>query len=244
MFKLGSSIDLETAHQALVTQTRCQIPGLLDEADYAKVLKAIDDVPRWVLVTRLRGRHLDLDAEAMYDLPAAKRIEFERQVMRDAKAGFQYLYETYPLYDKWHNGTLRPEVPVLADLFEWLNGEAFLGAMRTLLDEPRISFADAQLTRYRTGHFLNTHDDGVEGKNRVAAYVLTLSPEWKREWGGTLKFMDASGKEIDRFVPGPNTLSMFKVPQKHEVLPVAKKVKPPRLSITGWLRMGEDPGPG
>jgi SM-20-related protein len=37
---------------------------------------------------------------------------------------------------------------------------------------------------------------------------------------------------------------MFKGPQKHEVLPVAKKVKPPRLSITGWLRMGEDPGPG
>ena len=243
MFKLGSDIDWPEARRRLDRETRCQIAGLLDEADYDALQDALARIPRWVLVTRLGGRHLDLDAEAMFNLPAAKRMEFERQVRRDAEHGFQYLYETYPLYDKWHNGSLRPEAPMLADLFEWLNSPGFLDPMREALGAPDIRFADAQLTRYRTGHVLNTHDDGVEGKNRVAAYVLTLSPEWREAWGGTLSFMDDTGREVDRFVPARNTLSVFKVPQKHQVLPVARKVKAPRLSITGWLRRGSDPGP-
>jgi Rps23 Pro-64 3,4-dihydroxylase Tpa1-like proline 4-hydroxylase len=31
----------------------------------------------------------------------------------------------------------------------------------------------------------------VAGKNRVAAYVLNLTPRWRVEWGGLLMFHDA-----------------------------------------------------
>ena len=242
MFDLSAQAQSE-AHDQMRALTRCQIAGSLSAASSARVLAAIEAVPRWTLVTRLGGRHLDLDAAAMAQLPAAQRAEFDLRVQADAAKGFQYLYETYPLYDKFHGGVLAAEAPVLAELFAALNSPAFLDPMRHLLDAPEISFADAQLTRYREGHFLTTHDDGVDGKNRVAAFVLTLSEGWQGDWGGVLEFQTRDGLVADRFVPRGNTLSLFKVPQPHEVTPVAAGVAAHRVSVTGWLRTGRDPGP-
>lgn len=181
MFDLSAQL-LADAHEALGQSTRCQLPQALAANAHADVLQAVKFVPRWTLVTRLGDRHLDLDAAAMDAMPAAQRIEFDRRVKAGAADGFQYLYETYPLYDKWHGGVLADEAPVLADLYAALNSPGFLDPMREILNAPEISFADAQLTRYRAGHFLTTHDDGNPGKNRVAAFVLTLSEDWQDDW--------------------------------------------------------------
>lgn len=241
----GQRLDplIADARMAMATGTRCQICGVLDAERHAAVLDAVKAVPRWTLVTRLGGRHVDLDADGMAKLLAAQQAEFHRRVRAEAELGFQYLYETYPLYDIWHRGRLREEAPLLCDLFERINSPAFLDPMREVLDRPDIAFADGQLTRYRGGHFLTTHDDGVEGKNRIAAYVLTLSPEWREEWGGVLEFYDDAGAACGRFVPRGNTLSLFQVPQPHAVSEVRPDIEGERISITGWLRAGEDPGP-
>lgn len=242
MFNLSAQGCAQAQNQ-MRALTRGQVDHALTATAQAAVLAAVARIPRWTLVTRLAGRHLDLDAAAMQALPKAQRAEFDLRVRAEAAQGFQYLYETYPLYDKWHGGVLADEAPVLAELFTALNSAAFLDPMRDLLDAPEISFADAQLTRYRAGHFLTTHDDGIEGKNRVAAYVLTLSEGWQGDWGGVLEFQLPDGRVTERFVPRGNTLSLFKVPQPHAVTPVASTVTADRVSVTGWLRSGRDPGP-
>lgn len=50
--------------------------------------------------------------------------------------------------------------------------------------DDRIVYVDATATRYRTGHFLNTHDDGVGDDGRLFAYVLNLTPVWRPDWAG------------------------------------------------------------
>lgn len=244
MSALSPTLDIETPRRAMADTTRCQVESLLDDDTLAAARAAIDTVPRWTLVTKLNGRHLDLDSAAMGQQSPAQKAEFQRHVDAEARRGFGYLYDTYSIYDKWHRGELRREVPALCDLFELINSDRFLDPMRTILDAPDIAFADAQLTRYTRGHFLTTHDDGVAGKNRVAAYVLTLSDGWKKGWGGLLEFYGPGGSVETAFVPRGNTLSMFKVPQPHAVTRVGDKVRAARVSITGWLRTGTDPGPG
>ena len=64
MFDLSAQAQSE-AHDQMRALTRCQIAGALSAASSARVLAAIEAVPRWTLVTRLGGRHLDLDAAAM-----------------------------------------------------------------------------------------------------------------------------------------------------------------------------------
>ncbi len=241
MISLSGGIDIASVQRRLDAERRATIPGLLKTSSARSIADAAANVPNWTLVTRLAGRHMDLDAHGMTQLPDAKLVEFEKRVHAEAREGFQYLYETYPLYDKAHAGTLRTEAPALAELFDWLNGEEFLDLMRSVLGVPEIGFADAQLTCYRGGHFLTTHDDAVAGKNRVAAYILSLSEGWEPHWGGQLQFFSPAGDVEAALVPRFNTLSLLKVPQPHAVLPVAPYARLPRYSITGWLRTGHDP---
>jgi len=241
--KLDPSFDISAARRTLDTQRRGSLANVLDAPSLSAVLETATHLPRWTLVTRMGGKHLNLDAAAMEALPARQRAEFDQRVAAETAAGFNYLYETFTIYDKWHAGVLRQEAPVLADLFAFLNSDAFLEPARTILDAPHITFCDGQLTRYRAGHFLTTHDDAVSGKDRVAAYVLSLTEGWQDDWGGQLEFYDADGAAEVSFVPRLNALSLFKVPQPHAVTRVGADVTAHRLSITGWLRSGADPGP-
>jgi len=241
--KLDPSFDISAARQTLDTQRRGSLANVLDVSSLGAVLEAARQIPRWTLVTRMGGKHLNLDAAAMDSLPAAQRAEFDARVAAETAAGFNYLYETFTIYDKWHAGVLRQEAPVLADLFAFLNSDAFLEPMRTILDAPSISFCDGQLTRYRAGHFLTTHDDAVDGKDRIAAYVLSLTEDWRDDWGGQLEFYGPDGQTETGFIPRLNALSLFKIPQPHAVTKVGGDITAHRLSITGWLRQGKDPGP-
>lgn len=240
--QLGSPSRRSTVRDALRETGRAQWPEFLAPGDASALRQFARAYDKWNLVTRINGQHQDLDSAAMARLSDAQRLDFLRAVEAGAERGFQYLYETFPIYDRFHAGTLRDLAPPLADLFDWINSPVFLDVMRDLLDAPDIGFADAQLTCYRAGHFLTTHDDGVEGKHRVAAFVLNLGDAWNAKWGGLLEFYDAHGQVTDRFVPRPNTLSMFKVPVPHAVTQVGHAVKASRYSVTGWLRRGEDPG--
>lgn len=240
---LSASLQLEPSRALYQSQSRTQLRGLLSKAAMHRLVSAVSDIPNWMLVTHLAGRHVMLDAAEMERLDAGRRQAFDAQVIAAAQSGFQYLYEAYPLYGKWHAGTLRSEAPVLADMFEFLNGEDFLGTMRDVLDAPEIGFADAQLTRYRPGHFLTEHDDSVDKGNRIAAFVFSMSRNWLADWGGQLQFVGKDGGVEQSFVPRFNTLSLFRVPQPHIVTQVASYAPSDRISITGWLRAGRDPGP-
>lgn len=97
-------------------------------------------------------------------------------------------------------------------------------------------FCDMQATRYRSGHFLTTHDDNAgPKKNRKLAYVLGLTEGWSAVWGGQLQFLE-DGRVVDAFAPRFNTLSVFAVPFPHHVSQVASFAPKPRYSLTGWFR--------
>lgn len=218
---------------------RVQIPNFLRTEDAQRLKAALNRLPRWNTVTTSRGRHLDLDAKGVASFTDEDRRKFEAAVHAPATRGFQYLFENYPIYDAYHAGTI-PDPEIVA-FFEFLNSEQMLKFVRTVTGAPEIGFADAQATRYRSGHFLTTHSDGVEGKDRVAAFVLSLTEDWRVDWGGILNFTDARGDIKTGFAPSFNTLNMFAVPQDHHVSFVAPYADAERLSITGWFRAGADP---
>ena len=126
-------------------------------------------------------------------------------------------------------------------IIEFLNSEKVLNYFRVLLSEPSISFADAQITRFGAGHFLNTHDDNVTNKNRIAAFVINLTKEWRPDWGGALHLLDKQGQITNSFVPTFNEINIFKIPVDHYVGCVSPFALQKRTSITGWLRTGDNP---
>jgi len=234
MFEIGS-VDPQrlAAIQVRLAQTgRAQVENVLSPAS-AKALYERAVEAQFNVVTRKSDGHMDMPSEWLNMLTPEQKSTFAQAVQNVATHDFQYLYDNYPFYDATSAGH--------ADAFwqsvvEFLNGEAFLGLARTLTGEDRIALADAQLTRFRRGHFLTEHSDEAPGKNRFYAYVLNLTPAWRIDWGGLLAFHGADGNVEEAFTPRFNTLNLLKVPTPHSVTQVALSAGGHRISITGWLR--------
>lgn len=218
---------------------RTQAVSVLTDTAANALHKAIAGQPTWNAVFDRDGKNVDLNDNALEILSEVQKTALLGHLSKTAASGFQYFFANIPLYDVYHSG--RDIDPGLKSIYEFVNGDAFLGLCRTLTGLDDISFADGQLTRYGPGQFLTRHDDNVAGKNRLAAYVLNLTPHWRAEWGGTLEFYDEAGNVTQGFTPAFNVLNLFKVPQSHAVTYVPPFAGAYRYAITGWLRTGEDP---
>ncbi|MCB1636533.1 MAG: 2OG-Fe(II) oxygenase [Xanthomonadales bacterium] len=202
------------------------------------VLSTAQAWTEWNLVTRIGGEHRAFDARAMMELPSGRWTEFLQLVHAEARGGFQYLYERYPIEDRARAGQLSD--PVLVDALALVQGEAFLALLRQITADPTIGQADLQLSRYRAGHFLSLHDDSDQGSLRRAAFVFNLSPAWSPDYGGLLQFVAGDGQVARAITPAFNTLSLFRVPTLHSVSSVAPYVDRARLALTGWARLSAD----
>lgn len=218
--------------ERLARTGRTQIDGVLTPADAQGLYEAATTAD-YNVVTRRGTGHVDLPAAWLASLQPGQKQALGQAVQVSAQTDFQYLYDNHPIYDLVEAGQA---APVWSDLLAFLNGEAFLGLMRDVTGEPRIALADAQLTRFRAGHFLTEHDDHADGKNRFLAYVLNLTPAWRIEWGGLLAVHGTDGNVAEAFTPRFNTLNLLKVPAPHSVTQVALSAGADRISVTGWLR--------
>jgi Rps23 Pro-64 3,4-dihydroxylase Tpa1-like proline 4-hydroxylase len=225
---------------SLAEQRRVHVPNLLDRESAQRLHESLSAQEQWNLVFNRNGEHVDIGADSVSLWDDEQRRQFDDIVFRQASDGFQYLYKAVPIYDIYHGGLLPGHF--FNSLFEFLNGPDFLAFARELTGCNAIGFCDAQATCYEAGHFLTTHDDATAGKNRVAAYVINMTPEWNPNWGGALQFFDDEGNIQQGFTPSFNALNVFLIPQRHAVEYVTPFATGSRLSITGWFRTGSDPG--
>lgn len=216
---------------------RLHIPGVLRPADAERIGAALANAVPWHRSLTAAGKSYDIGLETLAAMPADRRAGMVAAMEAAAREGFQYQFDAWRLSDLMESddrtgGALAP----LEGLYDFLNSPAFLDFVRTLTGEPRVAFCDAQATRYGPGDFLNAHDDDVEGKKRLFAYVMNFTPRWRTDWGGLLAFHDADGHVAEAYVPTFNALNIFRVPQLHSVTQVASFAGGPRLSVTGWIR--------
>jgi SM-20-related protein len=219
---------------------RAHIPGFLAPEAAEALLTALRDV-EWRTVTHGAKGTYDLKPSELDALSDDLKKKLFSAVHAQARDGFQFLFDSYRISDEFESGAL--SAGPLAEFFEAWNSETCLSFLRALTGEPRVAYSDAQATRYRPGHFLTEHDDDVEGKNRLYAYVLNLTPVWRSDWGGLLMFPGEDGHILEAYTPKFGALNILRVPQAHAVSAVAPFAGGSRYSITGWMRsVKPDPG--
>lgn len=235
--RFSPDLDPARLQPLLARHGRLHLPGVFGSEEAGAVGVALQgDVP-WFRSVNVRGKSYDLGLDTIAAMPPDRRAELEAAVLEGGRTGFQYDFEAYRLSDMLEAGVRRggPLAPVEA-VYDLLNSEAGMAFIRTLTGEPRCAYADAQATRYRPGCFLTTHDDEVDGKHRLFAYVLNFTPAWRVDWGGLLTFLAPDGHVAEAYTPTFNALNIFRVPQPHAVSQVASFAGGDRLSITGWIR--------
>jgi len=231
-FNLSREIDTERLAACYHSTGRVVIEPFLDPDSASTLAQHLASRTDWRLVLNGGDKVFEIGRNEFDALPASERARIDAAVVESGRAGFQYRYDTVRVSDDPENRARRDD-PI--DRFAaWMAAPATLDPLRAIIGSPDVDFADAQATAYRSGDFLNAHDDDVAGKGRRAAYVLGLTPDWRPEWGGLLLFHD--GCRVEGIVPGYNRLTFFRVPQVHSVSYVAPLAPRPRYSITGWLR--------
>jgi Rps23 Pro-64 3,4-dihydroxylase Tpa1-like proline 4-hydroxylase len=187
----------------------------------------------WRQIVNSGDKVFELDRRTRAAMSPDQAQALEAAVQAGARSGFQYRYETLRLSDGDGGGP--PGDPELSAFTRWMSSGEVRDCLRGMTGAEAIGFADGQATAYAPGDFLTGHTDEVPGKQRHAAYVFGLTPQWRTEWGGLLLF-HAEREAVSGVSPGFNTLDVFAVPQLHSVSRVAPEAAFRRYAITGWLR--------
>lgn len=233
-FAINPALDISALARRFMQSGRIQIQDFLVPAAAEALQRDLLTNTRWRHMISASDKVFEAAVDDFHAMPADQRKALETAMFATAARGFQFQYDAIRVPDleaeRQRSGTL---LDAFASFLSAADTRAILCKITGARD---IVFADAQATRYRPGDFLTRHDDAVAGKNRVLAYVMGLSREWRAEWGGLLLFNGKGSDVIETIVPRFNALSLFTVPQPHSVSYVAPYAPEPRLSVTGWLR--------
>ena len=234
MFRLNPALDAAALAARFAANRRVQIRDFLVDEDAAGLHSEMRRRDDWLQIVNSGEKVFDLDRPTRAGLSREQAEALDQAVYAGAREGFQHRYEAIRIPD----GEAEREASddLLARFALWLSGGEARDFLREVIGRSELDFADAQATAYAAGDFLTGHDDQVEGKNRLAAYVFGLTPQWRAEWGGLLLFHGADGDIEQGLLPRFNTLNLFAVPQLHSVSLVSLAAPFRRYSITGWLR--------
>jgi SM-20-related protein len=233
-FTLAPALPIDALAGAFSGRRRLHVPGVLTPQSAAAMRGVLLAETPWQISTNSGDRHIDLERAQIEAMTPGQVATAARLINAGAARGFQYLFDTFSLADA--RDQARALTPGLRAVLDFFTGDAFLDLARAITKDARIAFADCQATLYRPGHFLTEHDDAVEGKGRLYAYVMNLTPDWRADFGGLLAFPGADGHVEAAFVPAFNALNLFAVPMPHLVTAIVPFAPQGRLSVTGWLR--------
>lgn len=230
--QLNPALEPERIAVLYARDRRVHIPAILTAESAERVHHCLAQETQFSIVTRNGDGYVRLRSDAVLD--PAQQAELMRKTYAKARDGFHYLYDNHPMSN---DGEPYPDPShYLAAITRFLNSQPVLDFARRVIGSAAIDFTEAQATRYRAGHFLNVHDDRRDEKNRVAAYVLNMTPAWQPDWGGALLFPDWRGHIAEGYLPTFNALNILAVPQDHLVGFVSPFADAARYSITGWFR--------
>lgn len=230
--QLNPALETATIAALYARDRRVHIPAILTAESAQRVHRCLEQETQFSVVTRNGDGYVRLRPDN--GLTPQQENDLVRGAYARARDDFHYLYDNHPMS---HEGEPYPEPShYLAAITRFLNSGPVLDFARRVTGSSAIHFAEAQATRYRAGHFLNVHDDSYDRKNRVAAYILNMTPRWEPDWGGALLFPDWRGQIAEGYVPTFNALNILAVPQPHLVSFVTPFAGARRLSVTGWFR--------
>lgn len=234
LLELSPHHDPAAYAKVFKTYGRIHIPDLWTPESARFVHDTLSNKTEYNTVFNSIDKVFDLTDEAWSKMNPGELAQLTASIHAGAAERFQFLYQSHRMTEQGE--PYSDEAHPLASVSTFLRGAPFLNFVRKVTGQGAIAFADAQATRYRAGHFLTTHTDDVGGKNRLAAYVINMTPRWRTDWGGLLLFSDGDGHVTEGYAPSFNAINMFRVPQSHLVSQVSQFTPADRLSITGWLR--------
>ncbi|MEO9635795.1 MAG: 2OG-Fe(II) oxygenase family protein [Roseobacter sp.] len=98
-------------------------------------------------------------------------------------------------------------------LRQFLSSDEFCAFVRDVTDQTISSVTRSRVHRLKLGHYLRPHHD--RSGARTIAYILYLSRDWHKQFGGQLTLVGSDGFK-EHLEPNYNSLILFDVTQNKE----------------------------
>lgn len=228
--RINADLDTDALAKSYADDRKIRLAGLL-AGGAVELHDHLQQSDEWVhLVTGPKGV-LEHDRHARRRLGAERLSGIGLEAQVRARDAFQYRYEAIRVPEANEEERGDP----LGQFAALMASAAMKELLGGIIGAHVGGFADGQATAYGPGDFLTLHDDAVDGKNRLAAFVYGLTPGWRLDWGGLLLFHGERDRDAEALAPRFNSLDLFAVPRAHSVSLVSRAAAHRRYAITGWL---------
>lgn len=225
--------DPEAFGRTLQEAGRLQVSDFFTQESADYLYKIHMENKDWNLAYNEGDNFYESSIQQIQAVSPQQQQKFMNSIYARARTQFQYVFYQYYITQAIKLDE-QPGHP-MHQFDEFMNSEDVLNMMRTLTGETAIRKADSYASIYAPGHFLTAHDDRHDSHDRVAAYVVSMTKTWNKDWGGHLAFFDDDGNITEALIPSFNTLNIFLVPQMHSVQLVSPFAGNSRTSYLGWL---------
>ena len=229
---LNKDINPEEFASTLQEKGRVQIKNIFSDKTADHLYNLIKQNKTWYLAYNEGDQYYESILQEFEKMPAHLKQQFMNNIYRRARTSFQYLFQQYYITQAVEKGEEKGHP--LHVMHDFVNADPFMSFMKKLTGEDNIRFIESFVSSYGPGHFLTDHDDTHDKNDRVVAYTIGMTKNWKKDWGGHLAFFDDDGNIKQALMPSFNTLSVFLIPQPHAVQFVAPFAQMNRVSFLGW----------
>ena len=225
------SLDVKELARCFKETGRVRIPAFLGSG-HTEMRDYLAHTDEWIQVINKPGGVLEMELNEWEALGSRRKTGIQRDMYARGARGFQYSYAAIRIPTK---DEVDDDDSPLADFSRFMMSAGLRQTVEAIIGTEGLHFTDGQATAYGVDDFLTGHDDDVPGRDRVAAFVLGMTPVWRLEWGGLLIFHPTASADALALVPAFNTLDLFAVPALHSVSQVMPCAEGPRHALTGWL---------
>jgi len=238
---INTNLDIPALHQEYKETGAVAVKDLLS-ADVAEaVYEAMKHNVPWELhVKRPKssGKVEIISHENALKLTEKEKLKLVPKILtlKDNDLSFIYYRHTIPTTEDAASENLL----ILTQVTRYFNSKNYLKLMGEITGDYSGQEVSTWASRYDSNHHLSIHMDENPTQHRIAAHVLGLTKNWKREWGGQFAFCDARGKPVSYHPPKFNQLTLFKVPRLHLVNKIKPYAKESRFSLFGWYKVKKE----
>jgi SM-20-related protein len=232
---LNPDIDIDLAQAGFAFQRRVQIGDIFTTDSAEAIYACLANETPWGFAWWDGDGPQTLCKPETDVLTPARAEHIIRNVQDRAKAGhFSFAFHCHPLspsvkiQEKW----MTP--PLLDDLLAYLNSRELLELVREITNCNAICAADAHAAHFAPNQFLSLQQENELGQRRLA-YTISLTKNWREDWGGYWQFYNAQGDIVQGYKPHFNSLSLCDVSQRRSISAVPSHAPYGHLAISGWF---------
>ncbi len=232
-FSFAQQPDVSAGQKTYKEVGVARFAPVLGEDQLRPFLESFTGVPDWVMAYIVGDDERSLSAEAVGAMSPDERQALSNEINKNAGKQPGYVHQRVPVDKIAEHRTGAPHP--MFDMRDFIRSDAVGTLVKDVTGRDDITNVTVDIYTYGPNQFLNHNIGSAGDPKRRIGYELTLSANWRPDFGGYLAFYDALGNHAPGLGPAYNCLTLWDASKGYAITPIAPYCPFMRFSVGGWF---------